>query len=218
MYTLYKFHFLNGISEINQLFDDILIIWPAPVYIHTHTHTHTIYIQSNFQNKKTNIIYSVFRMYYLHFNKAVTYNTFWQLPTTYNLIVLTVNIVLVFNSNVYLYLYSLGVVFRAHVSRQTFNLHLIDTTKLALSQFLPVTFKLIFFKMSKSLQVAISERILYTGISCCHFVFQSQEMKTLPFDMLFLAHRNQVKETHIKHKALLVLVGGVRALIIRIEM
>ncbi len=33
MYTLYKFHLLNGISEINQLFDDILIIWPAPVYI-----------------------------------------------------------------------------------------------------------------------------------------------------------------------------------------
>ncbi len=32
MYTLYKFHFLNGISEINTLFDDILIIWPAPVY------------------------------------------------------------------------------------------------------------------------------------------------------------------------------------------
>ncbi len=32
MYTLYKFHFFNGISEINQLFDDILIIWPAPVY------------------------------------------------------------------------------------------------------------------------------------------------------------------------------------------
>ncbi len=34
MYTLYKFHILNGISEINQLFDDILIIWPAPVYIY----------------------------------------------------------------------------------------------------------------------------------------------------------------------------------------
>ncbi len=34
MYTLYKFHFLNGISEINQLFDDIQIIWPAPVYIY----------------------------------------------------------------------------------------------------------------------------------------------------------------------------------------
>ncbi len=32
MYTLYKFHFLNGICEINQLFDDILIILPAPVY------------------------------------------------------------------------------------------------------------------------------------------------------------------------------------------
>ncbi len=32
VYTLYKFHFLNGISEINKLFDDILIIWPAPVY------------------------------------------------------------------------------------------------------------------------------------------------------------------------------------------
>ncbi len=32
MYALYKFHFLNGISEINQLLDDILIIWPAPVY------------------------------------------------------------------------------------------------------------------------------------------------------------------------------------------
>ncbi len=31
MYTLYKFHFLNGITEINKLFDDILIIWPAPV-------------------------------------------------------------------------------------------------------------------------------------------------------------------------------------------
>ncbi len=26
LYTLYKFHFLNGISEINKLFDDILII------------------------------------------------------------------------------------------------------------------------------------------------------------------------------------------------
>ncbi len=34
MYTLYKFHFLNGISKINQLFDDILIIWPAPVYVY----------------------------------------------------------------------------------------------------------------------------------------------------------------------------------------
>ncbi len=33
MYTLYKFHFLNGISEINQLFDDILIILSAPVCV-----------------------------------------------------------------------------------------------------------------------------------------------------------------------------------------
>ncbi len=35
--TLYneciKFPFFNGISEINQLFDDILIVWPAPVYL-----------------------------------------------------------------------------------------------------------------------------------------------------------------------------------------
>ena len=31
-YTVYKFHFLNGITEIIQLFDDILIYWPAPVY------------------------------------------------------------------------------------------------------------------------------------------------------------------------------------------
>ncbi len=41
MYTLYKFHFLNGISEINQLFDDILIIWPAPVYMHVCMHVCT---------------------------------------------------------------------------------------------------------------------------------------------------------------------------------
>ncbi len=49
---------LNGISEINQLFDDILIIWPAPVYIHIdiyiyiyiytyrHTHTNTQFINN----------------------------------------------------------------------------------------------------------------------------------------------------------------------------
>ncbi len=42
MYTLYKFHFLNGISEINQLFDDILIIWPAPVYIYTPSNQYMI--------------------------------------------------------------------------------------------------------------------------------------------------------------------------------
>ncbi len=37
MNTLYKFHFLNGITEINQLFDDILIIY-------THTGAGHIYI------------------------------------------------------------------------------------------------------------------------------------------------------------------------------
>ncbi len=42
MYTLYKFHFLNGISEINQLFDDILIIWPAPVYTVSSTNIGTL--------------------------------------------------------------------------------------------------------------------------------------------------------------------------------
>ncbi len=43
MYTLYKFHFLNGISEINQLFDDILIIWPAPVCVYIYIY---IYLSS----------------------------------------------------------------------------------------------------------------------------------------------------------------------------
>ncbi len=32
--NVYIIQVLNGISEINQLFDDILIIWPAPVYIY----------------------------------------------------------------------------------------------------------------------------------------------------------------------------------------
>ncbi len=44
MYTLYKFHFLNGISEINQLFDDILIIWPAPVYIYIYIYIYILLI------------------------------------------------------------------------------------------------------------------------------------------------------------------------------
>ncbi len=44
MYTLHKFHFLNGISEINQLFDDILIIWPAPVYYQYLTLTKAAFI------------------------------------------------------------------------------------------------------------------------------------------------------------------------------
>ncbi len=46
MYTLYKFHFLNGISEINQLFDDILIIWPAPVYLSGHAILHYNILQN----------------------------------------------------------------------------------------------------------------------------------------------------------------------------
>ena len=37
MDIIYTFHFLNGISEINQLFDDILIIWQAPVMKLTRT-------------------------------------------------------------------------------------------------------------------------------------------------------------------------------------
>lgn len=28
----YNFHILNGITEINHLFHDILILWPTPVY------------------------------------------------------------------------------------------------------------------------------------------------------------------------------------------
>ncbi len=47
MYTLYKFHFLNGISEINQLFDDILIIWPAPVYI-IHNNTLLVFLKNSY--------------------------------------------------------------------------------------------------------------------------------------------------------------------------
>ncbi len=42
MYTLYKFHFLNGISEINQLFDDILIIWPAPVCVYIYIYIRAV--------------------------------------------------------------------------------------------------------------------------------------------------------------------------------
>ena len=33
MNIIYKFHFLNGITEINQLFDDILIILTSTCYI-----------------------------------------------------------------------------------------------------------------------------------------------------------------------------------------
>ncbi len=50
MYTLYKFHFLNGISEINQLFDDILILWPAPVYIYIYIYDLSIICFSFFSS------------------------------------------------------------------------------------------------------------------------------------------------------------------------
>ncbi len=58
MYTLYNFHFLNGISEINQLFDDILIIWPAPVYIseiNIYTYFNWNFIYFYFAKKNKNI-------------------------------------------------------------------------------------------------------------------------------------------------------------------
>ncbi len=59
MYTLYKFHFLNGISEINQLFDDILIIWPAPVY-----YEHTKFtVTSEERINKSAVLYLFFFSY-----------------------------------------------------------------------------------------------------------------------------------------------------------
>ncbi len=33
IYLIYKFHNLSWITEINELFHDILIYWGAPVYI-----------------------------------------------------------------------------------------------------------------------------------------------------------------------------------------
>ncbi len=68
MYTLYKFHFLNGISEINQLFDDILIIWPAPVcmcvyiYIYIYIYIYnilTVYVQIHFQCMEKTVLFKI---------------------------------------------------------------------------------------------------------------------------------------------------------------
>ncbi len=42
IYLTHKFHNLSWITEINELFHDILIYWDAPVYAHTDTHTHII--------------------------------------------------------------------------------------------------------------------------------------------------------------------------------
>ncbi len=60
MYTLYKFHFLNGISEINQLFDDNLIIWPAPVNVHLNIFEYREKVQyflSLISESETHILY-----------------------------------------------------------------------------------------------------------------------------------------------------------------
>ncbi len=57
MYTLFKFHFLNGISEINQLFDDILIIWPAPVY---EVASNLAVLLKGFSSSSTLLIYMFF--------------------------------------------------------------------------------------------------------------------------------------------------------------
>ncbi len=57
MYTLYKFHFLNGISEINQLFNDILIIWPAPVYIYSFCNFYVFVILAVFFNISTEFLF-----------------------------------------------------------------------------------------------------------------------------------------------------------------
>ena len=51
MYTLYNFHFLNGITEINQLFDDILIIWPAPVCIYIYNKIYLIQNETEYSGK-----------------------------------------------------------------------------------------------------------------------------------------------------------------------
>lgn len=50
-----------------------------------------------------------------------------------------------------------------------FELNLVDSAKLALSQFFPVVFKFIFIKMSKSLQTALSGSIP-SPVRCCHVV------------------------------------------------
>ncbi len=34
MYLIHEFHILSWITEINELFHDILIYWDAPVYIY----------------------------------------------------------------------------------------------------------------------------------------------------------------------------------------
>ncbi len=38
MYLIHEFHILSWITEINELFHDILIYWDAPVYIYKKLH------------------------------------------------------------------------------------------------------------------------------------------------------------------------------------
>ncbi len=59
MYTLYKFHFLNGISEINKLFDDILIIWPAPVCVCIYIYDYYYFFAMPFDTSKQNVDNSI---------------------------------------------------------------------------------------------------------------------------------------------------------------
>ncbi len=66
MYTLYEFHFLNGITEINQLFDDILIIWPAPVYT-----TKLSDFNDNYNLHMIYIIIIWFILLLLHYTQAI---------------------------------------------------------------------------------------------------------------------------------------------------
>ncbi len=56
MYTLYKFHFLNGISEINPTFDDILIIWQ-------HLYSKIMYLYKSIGEIKHYKDYQIFNMH-----------------------------------------------------------------------------------------------------------------------------------------------------------
>ncbi len=54
IYLIHKFHNLSWITEINELFHDILIYWDAPVcmytvgiyYVHIHAHAFSIYLEN----------------------------------------------------------------------------------------------------------------------------------------------------------------------------
>ena len=68
MNIIYKFHFLNGISEINQLFDDILIIWPAPVCVYIYIYILCVYMYVYIiysQTKNWDIFFYIFDIFLL---------------------------------------------------------------------------------------------------------------------------------------------------------